>query len=203
MTQPDHKQARAYALSRLEEDLPNFLLYHSIKHTRDDVVPAAAQLAGLEGVRGEDRELLLTAAWFHDVGFIHTRAGHEAVGVRIVHEVLPDLGFSPAQLDTIGGIIMATKMPQTPRNRLEQIMADADLDSLGRDDYFAVSQDLRDELAYYGEMYTDEDWYAYQHDFLSSHSYCTPSARALRGVRKRQNIRALRRILDNLREKES
>ena len=54
MKDPDFEQARRYALKRLGQELPAVLTYHSMEHTRDDVVPAIEQLAAMEGVEGEE-----------------------------------------------------------------------------------------------------------------------------------------------------
>lgn len=199
MTQPDFECARQYALERLERELPPTLLYHSVAHTRDDVVPAAARLAAMEGVTGQDLILLLTAACYHDLGFVVQRINHEAIGAQIAAEVLPRFDFSPEQIRIISDIIMATRLPQTPHNLLEEIMADADLDVLGRDDFFDINQKLRAELELAGWRLTDEEWYTEQLELMQAHRYFTASARALRDGRKQQNIQALMTLRDQCR----
>ena len=94
MAVPDYEAAWLYALRRLERDLPAELLYHGVAHTRDDVVPAAKRLAELEGVTGDDLHLLLTAAWYHDIGYIEQVGDHEMVSCRIAASKLPQFGFS-------------------------------------------------------------------------------------------------------------
>ena len=37
-------------------------------------------------------------------------------------------------------------MPQTPKNHLEEIMCDSDLDYLGRQDFYPIAETLRQEL---------------------------------------------------------
>lgn len=111
VTGPDLGGAKTYALERLEHELPDHLLYHSLVHTRDDVVPAVERIAEKEGVTGEALTLLLTAAYFHDIGFTEGPTNHEEVGVSIASEVLPRFGYTPEQIKTISGIIMATKLP--------------------------------------------------------------------------------------------
>jgi uncharacterized protein len=98
MDQPDFERARQYALERLERELPPTLCYHSLAHTRDDVVPAAELLAALEGVEGEALLLLRTTAFYHDLGHVEQYTGHEATGVRIAAEVLPHFGYSTAHI---------------------------------------------------------------------------------------------------------
>jgi uncharacterized protein len=195
MSQPDYERACAYALARLTFDLDPAFCYHSLTHTRDDVARAVERLAPLEGVTGEDFILAHTAAYFHDLGFLEQRQGHEEAGVRIVAEVLPGYGYSPAQIGQICGMIMATQLPQSPHNILEQLVADSDLDLLGRDDFMVLNGRLRAELAHFSPDPGDVAWLTNQIAFVDSHRYWTASARQLRDDGKRRNIAALRRML--------
>jgi uncharacterized protein len=97
-------------------------------------------------------------------------------------------------IETIS-IIMATKLPQSPKTILEEIMADADLDVLGRDSFFKRSQDLRDERAALGISSSDKAWYQSQLDFLRAHHYFTRAAHQLRDETKDKNIAELTRLL--------
>jgi uncharacterized protein len=196
VTEPDFEGARAYALERLERELPETLFYHSLFHTRDDVVPAAERLAALEGVKGGALLLLLTAALYHDIGFVEGASDHETRGARIAAESLPRFGYGEAQIETITGIVMATKLPHAPRTMLERIMADADLDSLGRDDFSTRSKLLRAELEALGKPMSDEAWYGYQVKFLRSHRYFTAAARSLRAAKKQEHLKEVSRRLE-------
>src|SRR5690242_11544862 len=109
MRQSNFERARAYALTRLERELPAALTYHSLAHTRDDVAPATLRLAAVAGVCGEQRMLLHTAAYYHDIGFVMQRVDHEAAGARIAAQQLPRFGYTPPQIEIIHGMIMATK----------------------------------------------------------------------------------------------
>lgn len=201
----DYEGARQYALQRLQSELSPRLIYHSLEHTRDDVVPATERLARLEGVTGEDLLLLLTAANYHDLGFIQViegdkstyqrRTEHEAASIHLAKEVLPGFGYTSADLQVIEGMILATRLPQTPQTLWEAILADADLDSLGREDYWPTSFALRQELAAFGVGFSDEVWFQSQLHFLQGHSYFTATARHLRDAQKQRNIAALQERL--------
>ena len=195
MRQPDFEKAREYVLERLEYGLKPYLSYHSPGHTRDEVVPATELLASNLGVTGLDNMLLLTGAYFHDIGYIEKMEDHETTSARIASEALPGFGYSPEQIETIRRIIMATKLPQSPHTLLEEIMADADLDVLGRDDFLKRSQDLRAELAALGISSSDQAWYRSQLKFIKAHNYFTPAAHVLRDEKKRKNIAALVSLL--------
>lgn len=188
---PDVRGAHAYAFARLQADLPPILHYHALRHTRDDVLPAVERLAALSGITGHPLDLLRTAAVFHDIGYAVTRTDHEAASIAIVRTVLPGYAFSDEDIEQIVGMIAATKLPQTPRTPLEAMLADADLDSLGRCDYFERSEELRAECAACGEPTDQRTWCEQQHSFLTSHSYHTSTAHHLRDAQKTRNIHDL------------
>jgi uncharacterized protein len=193
---PDFEKAKDYVLNRLAHELPPSLTYHGLEHTQKEVVPAADQLATLEKVSDEDHLLLLTAAYFHDLGFIRQRIGHETISIQIAEQVLPELGYTDTQIAVIRGIIQATCLPQSPTNLLERIMADSDLDYLGHEDYWKRSNDFRQELDHYGMKFTDKEWYVYQLRFMESHKYFTESERMLRDAMKIQHMQEVQRLLD-------
>jgi uncharacterized protein len=195
MTQPDYAGAERFALERLERELPPNLFYHSVEHTRDEVMPAVTRLAALEGVDGESQALLRTAAVYHDIGFLAQYVDNEPIAVRITGETLPRFGYTPAQLRLIDGLILATRLPQTPRTLLQEIIADADLDVLGRETFFERSLALRAEMAAYGTAMPETHWYARQLEFLQSHRYFTAAARKLRNAQKQRNIERLNDML--------
>jgi CheY-like chemotaxis protein/predicted metal-dependent HD superfamily phosphohydrolase len=191
----DWEGAQQAALSRLEKELPPELSYHNLWHTLDDVLPAAQRLGALLGLGEEDLRLVETAAVYHDLGFTVQRQEHERIGAQIAAQVLPGFGFTPSQIAAIQGMIMATQLPQSPYTPLEEVLADADLDVLGRDDFVQRNQDLRDELAASGIQISDERWYRSQLQVLEDHHYWTAVAESLRGEGKRKNIALLEGLL--------
>ena len=188
MGNQDIRQAKQYALHRLERELSPNLAYHSIRHTRDDVVPAVEKLAGMEDITGESLSLLLTAAWFHDLGYVEQRQYHELISARMAVRTLPGFGYSEEQVEVIRWAILATALPQAPQNLLEQILTDADLDVLGRDDLLDRNDDLRRELAFFGEEFDELEWCRRQIRFLKAHTYFTASARTSRDAGKVRNM---------------
>jgi len=188
MSLPDLQNAARYAIQQLEQKLPIVYTYHSLKHTRDEVVGMTERLSILEGIYGEDRVLMVTGAYFHDIGFTLQPNDHELAGVHYANWVLPQFGYSQGQVKIVEGIILATRIPQRPQNRLEEIVADADLDSLGRVDFWNRNLALRAEMALLGFYFTDQEWCDRQHGFLRQHHYFTDSAKRLRDEQKKKNL---------------
>lgn len=196
---PDFEAAQTYALTRLERELPETLYYHSLWHTRDEVLPQVNRLIEGEQLTGRACLRVRTAALYHDIGFIQGAADHERVSAQTAAQSLPHFGYSPADVRAIARIIMATRLPQSARTLPDMILADADLDVLGRYDFMSRGQLLRAELAASGTVFSDEVWLSRQLKLLQSHSYFTASARRWRQAGKLQNIEKLKRALSRCR----
>ncbi len=191
MPPPQYDAAIDYALERLREELSPRLIYHSLRHTQHDVMPAARLLAKMSGLSVDDTHLVEVAAAFHDLGFIETYRDHEEASARLAGLVLPRFGFAPAQIEQIVSMILATRLPQSPVTLLEMIIADADLDVLGREDFFERNEVLRQEMARYHQGCDRREWLRNQLEFLQNHCYYTPAARSLRDRTKEQNLALL------------
>ncbi|WP_317169470.1 HD domain-containing protein [Mucilaginibacter humi] len=122
------------------------LLYHNLDHTKG-VVAAATRIANHYQLSDEDFFVVITAAWFHDIGYFTDGDHHEAAGSKLAADFLKPLKVSAGVIEKINGCIMATKMPQTPTGLLQQIMCDADLFHLGTDDFADKNKQLRKEIA--------------------------------------------------------
>lgn len=185
-----YQKARAYVLKRLEQELPVNLYYHGVHHTLD-VCQAVYQLAMHEKIVGEELIMLRTAALYHDIGFIEQYLNNEPIASRIARETLPRFGYLPEQIEVICSIILATQIPQTPATHLEKIMCDADLDYLGRQDFFDISQTLQQEWKEFGIVSSSHEWNCKQLRFLEQHTYFTKTAIATRNDLKKKHFSAL------------
>ncbi|MFN2189823.1 MAG: HD domain-containing protein [Candidatus Promineifilaceae bacterium] len=197
MNHPDYNAAIEYARSRMEKELKPYLKYHGLEHTFDHVLPAAVRLAEAYELDKDDIDLLKVAAAYHDIGWIVNGYEHEKESVRIAQAVLPSFGFQEESIDQITGIILATHPPQKPHNLLEEIMVDADLDVLGRDDFWKRNADLRFEVSQNGQVFNDREWYLSQLEFLENHSYFTEAARQLRDEGKQAHIEEIETRLEH------
>jgi uncharacterized protein len=188
--------AIAVILSRLREGLSPRLTFHSLWHTQEDVLPAVRRLARLHGLADEQSRLIEVAAAYHDSGFLETFEEHEQVSARIAAGTLPGCGFTPGEVEQVTRLILATRLPQRPCGLLEEILADADLDVLGRDDFMERSEALRQEYENLGRPVSRRSWLQEQLGFLERHRYFTLPARELREAGKQKHIELLRHLLD-------
>lgn len=183
----NYEKARQFILEKLEKELPQNLHYHSIHHTID-VCDAVERIGLLENISSEEIILVKTAALYHDSGFIYQYLKNEPVGVEIARKSLPEFNYSDQEIDLISEIIMATQIPQTSKNLLEEIMCDADLDYLGRDDFHPIADSLKQELMEHQMVKSDKHWDEIQISFLTQHKYFTKTANRLRNNKKQDNL---------------
>lgn len=163
---------QAFVMDLLKEKIPPHYYYHNSDHTLH-VMVAAEEIARQEGCSEKEIDLLTAAALWHDSGFINTYANHEKAGCILARQYLPEYNYSPADIDVICGMIMATKIPQSPKNKLEEIIADADLEYLGTFSVDEKAAVLFKELQWMNPSFTDAQWRKTQIAFLQSHTYFT------------------------------
>ncbi|MDB5275857.1 MAG: hypothetical protein JWR61_812 [Ferruginibacter sp.] len=181
-------------LTRLKKELSAELTYHNVAHTID-VIRECQAIARAEGITDEQTLTELhIAAIYHDAGFLFVYNGHEEMGCEMAREELPAFGIGAHSIDNICRLIMATKMPQSPDGLLQKIICDADLDYLGRDDFFLISSNLCKEVLAYKIANNKKEWEERQVHFLQSHTYFTQSSRQSRSPVQCAHIQKL--VLD-------
>lgn len=169
--------AESYAKGMLWKDLPEEITYHSINHTLD-VVRSAIEIGRKQHLSEDDLEVLQLAAWFHDLGYTKGAQNHEEIGAEIAREFLEKSDYPEERIQQVVGCIMATQMPQSPQNHLEQVMCDADLMHLAGEDYFAKAELLHKEIEHTKSCKISEmEWLKMNEDFLNQHCFFTDYAK--------------------------
>jgi len=166
-------EVKEYISKLFKENLPINTVYHNEVHT-SYVVSAANEIGLSMNLSQEELETLLLAVWFHDTGYLEGAEAHEERSTVIADNFLTKRNFSKERIEKVNALIKATKMPQAPANKLEEIICDADLAHLGRLGFMEESKLLRlerEELM--GNIMTDLDWLKETEKFLSQHQYFT------------------------------
>lgn len=193
MKEYNYDRAEKDAFGKLAK-LPKTLHYHNLEHTKD-VLEAVKRLCFFEGVLGDEFLLLKTAALYHDTGYLIDPKKHEEMGVRIAKSILPSYQYDSRDIDKISGIILATKMPQAPKTKLQKIICDADLDNLGREDFYVKGELLRLEFEKQGVTIPPRAWYENSINLLENHHYFTDAAKRLRDKGKEKHIEEIKELL--------
>lgn len=120
------KETEEFCLHLFAELDPEKYIYHNLAHTKE-VVEACKVIGQNEGLSQEEMERVTIAAWFHDTGYTADYTHHEEESKKIATGFLTGKKVDPVKIGIICACIDATKIPQTPKNRMEEVICDADM----------------------------------------------------------------------------
>ena len=161
---------------KIFNDLSNILdenySYHNLDHTKR-VISAAVDIGSNYDLSEKDWRCLLTACLLHDYGFIESHVEHEKISAKLSSQILPKYGFSETDIQIINSLIIVTKLEEKPKNLLESIIRDADLEYLGSEDFIKISPLLKKEWINCEVVKSDSEFYKIQYEFILNHSFYT------------------------------
>ncbi len=172
------------------------LYYHQYNHALD-VMQRAVELWKKEWLKDEDLEILALAWIFHDTWFIIQYDNNEPIWAKIAKNFLRAMLYPEEKIKIIEELILATDPNyKNPKNILEKIIKDADLDNLWREDFFEKFNSLKEELKYIKKIKEkDPKWIHWIIDFLKKHKYYTKTQQKEKNQKKLENIKLLEKIL--------
>ena len=186
---------RKTLLEILHHKLSKDLHYHGVHHTLDALKTCDLYLKKIK-ITKHEAQLLRLGILFHDIGFTVSNDDHEIRGAQIAKELLAKYDFKTEDINIIVGLILSTKVPQTPNTLLEKMICDIDLDYLGRTDFYKISNYLFEELQYTIGLKDKNEWNKIQVKFLEAHQYHTDFAMQKRQPEKEKRIKELKEIIE-------
>lgn len=169
------RKLKEFISPKIKKETPDNITYHGLHHTLDVLRVCNEYIKRLK-INPKDAYLLRTAALLHDYGIVLDYQNHEEKGAEFAKKILPDWGYSSQDIKIIENLILATKIPQNPKTKLEKIICDADLDYLGTNQFYEIGNTLYEELKSFGIVKTEKEWDELQVNFLQKHSYHTDFA---------------------------
>ena len=145
--------------------------------------------------------LMMTAAYFHDSGYIREYNKNEPIAAEMAGRILKLIGYKPNEVVKVQKMILSTDLEIEPKTHLEEILCDADLDHFGREDFFKLDGKLREEWRA-GGLDVDDDlkWYKGTLEIIKNHQYYTESQKKLREKGRQKNIKSLLREIENIKK---
>ena len=186
------QKSRSYVETFLKEKLTKGIYYHDLEHTQE-VVKAAREIGIASDLSEEELETVLIAAWFHDTGYYKGMKDHEIMSKDVAVEFLKKEGVDEGKIEDVSGCILATRIPQSPNNLMEEVLCDADLYHVSTKEFFKKSELLRKEfsLIFPDEIQLDE-WFKNSINFLKKHIFFTEYARDKLLPAKKENLKKLK-----------
>ena len=167
--------------SDIIEKLPDTLHFHGPEYARR-VYNQSFLLCRSEEIDQESRLLARTAALMLFTGLSQEYYNFENRSAVICRDILPTFSYSEKQIDQICNLILATKKPFNPNNRLEKILIDARMEYIGRPDYTSQIKLLFEELKAAGSKINGQQFKKQQLEELYEFNFYTIAAQRLREV---------------------
>lgn len=185
-------KAESFVTQKLGKEIDTTYLYHNLRHT-ERVVKSAKELIEGEKIGDKDREKLMVAVWFHDLGYLKSHDNHEEHSCQLAREFLEKQDCPEEFITDVCSLILATKMNYEPKNHLEKIMRDADSSHFAKKSFLQTSELLREELKQLNlKDYSIEDWREENiHLLRVKHRYFSDHARENWQKGKDKNIKRL------------
>ncbi len=191
-------KTRKYVVELMQTKLPDQYVYHNLQHTLD-VVSATQEIAGNSGLTDQQLEVVLTAAFLHDIGYTKNCVAHEDHSIVLSREFLEKAGADSSYIEEVIACIEATKMPQNPKSLPEQVLCDADLYHLSSNSYFEKAELLRTEFSSIEkDQITESEWLDMSTVFIDNHEYFTDYGKNMLAPRKAKNLKKIKKRLKTL-----
>jgi len=174
------------------------LEYHDLAHTMS-VRETALILGAHYDIGATNMEAMEIAALLHDTGYVKAYTGHEKVSAELAVDFLTAHNYPAEKIALVVDLIDATKLVYEPKNLLQRIIKDADLNNLGQGKYMKTIANLRHEMkVFLGQEYEDAAFMEMNLGFMDGHSYFTEKASDLFDGKKAKNrkkvVKALKKI---------
>lgn len=170
-------ETQTYVSSLLIEKLPAAVLFHTLEHT-EKVVNTAKKIAEKSELDEPQLELLLMAAWLHDIGYCYNILDPFSESIKATTAYLSEKNLSPEKIAVITNCIAATKIPQSPHTLLEKILCDAKLAYLASKNYEEKTELFRKETALLtGKEIARKEWIISNLELLQNHQFFTTYGR--------------------------
>ena len=138
--------------------------------------------------------LVKLCAWFHDTGHVVDPENHEEESAKIAAKFLTSKDIDANIITQVKNCILATRMPQQPKDLISRILCDADLSHLSEENYFERIEKLRKEwFNLSGKKIGKHKFHTISVKFFQKHEYYTDFARKELQPKKEKNLQLIQK----------
>jgi len=182
----------AYVRKELLAHLPSTYLFHNVEHVTE-VVDVVQKLVQRSELSSDEKEDLILAAWFHELGYIKQRKGHEKESAKLAKQFLAGKGYEAERIARIEQLILSTQADHEAADLSEKILFDARWSFLGRKRFFRKGRLLLLENEQVeGINYTQQERHKILLDLQLQTSFYTTWANDMYHARRIKNISSQR-----------
>jgi len=166
-------ESENYISALLAEKLPEYIIYHNFNHAL--LVKKYAETIGEHtGLSTDEMNILRICALFHDAGYVNSYKKCNEESIVIASAFLAEHEIDQQTIDHISEIIRASKLPQSPKDKIAEVLCDADMMYIASENAVEQFDLLFDETAL--EKKNPEKRPVFEKgyiDFFATHTYYT------------------------------
>ncbi|WP_162051923.1 Pycsar system effector family protein [Pontibacter pamirensis] len=166
-----------------------------LKHTKE-LVAVAEEVGRSSTLQEEEMEILLLAAWLHDISYATSGEPIDGAASLPVTEYLENSGLSHTEIQKVKQCIAATHYPQCPQDTLEEALCDAVASFLAAPDY--LTQEEKQAKAKSRKKRDLYEWMNKQVSLFKKHAFFTRYAISAFSDGKEKNLKLLKKKLKEL-----
>ena len=139
-------ESESYISSLLAENLPEKIIFHDFNHAL--MIKKYAETIGEHtGLNADEMNMLRISALFHEVGYVNSYEQSNEESIKIASAFLAGHKVDQQTIDHICEIIRATKLPQSPKDKIAEVLCDADMMYIATESGIEQFDSLYDEVA--------------------------------------------------------
>jgi len=139
-------KAKLFVIDFYGQNRDEKLHFHTLEHTIN-VVRKAKDIGTHMKLGDPELRVVLTAAWFHDIGYLIRLEDHENASAALARSFFEKNPAEPGFAEAVEDCIKATKRDHEPLTVPEKVIMDADVAHFGDDQFISISKKLRKERA--------------------------------------------------------
>jgi HD superfamily phosphodiesterase len=199
-------ESEKYISALLAEKLPENFIYHNFNHAL--LVKKYAEIIGAHAdLPADEMNILRICALFHDVGYINSFEQYNEESIVIASAFLAEHEVDQKTTDHISEIIRATKLPQSPKDKIAEVLCDADMMYIAAESAIEQFDLLYDESAMQKPKFEKRPVYEKKYiDFFATHTYFTEYGRTILQPQKEVTVKRIsgrmqrRKLIENKKE---
>lgn len=192
-------ESENYISEFLAEKLPENIFYHNFNHAL--LVKKYAEVIGNNSkLNDKEMNILRISALFHDVGHVYSHENHVEEGVKIASDFMLKHHVDEESINQVSNIILATKIPQNPHDKIAEVLCDADLMYIASENCYEQFELMYEETKMKQEEFSNRTIFELDSiRFFSEHSYFTEYGKTVLQPKKEA---AFSRILERMKRRE-
>jgi HD superfamily phosphodiesterase len=117
-------ESENYISALLAEKLPEKIIFHDFNHALK-VKKYAETIGEHTGLTADEMNILRISALFHDAGYVNSYEKNNEESIIIASAFLAEHEVNQQTIGHISEIISATKLPQSPKDKIAEVLCDA------------------------------------------------------------------------------